>query len=68
MGDAEFMRIDTRRRGGRRVDDTFTPTPLLLSLSLLEVQVQIRRHGRPKTVDELVENEENAVELTVPRC
>ena len=60
MGDAEDYEREHAGGGGRRVDgktsssSSFSPSP----------SPNPRRAGRPKTVDELVENEENAVELT----
>ena len=57
----------TRENTPEVEESVMTVKPLLLLLLLLlQVQNQNPRRafGRPKTVDELVENEENAVELT----
>ena len=59
MGDAEDYEREHAGGGGRR-DDGKTSS----SSSSPSPKPNPRRAGRPKTVDELVENEENAVELT----
>ena len=58
MGDAEDYEREHAGGGGRRVDGKTS------SSSSSPPRRNPRRAGRPKTVDELVENEENAVELT----
>ena len=59
MGDAEDYEREHAGGGGRRVDGKTSS-----SSSSSPPRRNPRRAGRPKTVDELVENEENAVELT----
>ena len=59
MGDAEDYEREHAGGGGRRVDGKTSS-----SSSSPSPSPNPRRAGRPKTVDELVENEENAVELT----
>ena len=60
MGDAEDYEREHAGGGGRRVDGKTSSS----SSSSPSPSPNPRRAGRPKTVDELVENEENAVELT----
>ena len=60
MGDAEDYEREHAGGGGRRVDSKTSSS----SSSSPSPSPNPRRAGRPKTVDELVENEENAVELT----
>ena len=60
MGDAEDYEREHAGGGGRRVDGKTSSS----SSSSPSPSPNPRRAGRPNTVDELVENEENAVELT----
>ena len=60
MGDAEDYEREHAGGDGRRVDGKTSSS----SSSSPSPSPNPRRAGRPKTVDELVENEENAVELT----
>ena len=63
-GQRRGLRERTRRGGGKRDDGKTSSSSSSSSSSSPSPKPNPRRAGRPKTVDELVENEENAVELT----